>query len=276
LSIAIYLALSLTSYVLSGIRKIPMNLTPFDNFQSSKPLKNLEAYAVNIMLIAFVVILLALSILQLIVPIKWVIGWFELALALLFIAVGLGSSRGEYLVGALFYLLILYSLKDVTFSINSYDFNVSNGIISMSSPMLIIDLRIIALGVFFTSAMAFQLLLADHYINGLLVSSKNLAIKIHKEQLELLEENLSMLNKRIEKLEIDSSQDLLQNYQSQRYSVLSSIEAALRIIGHLEKVEVFKNPFLKITKTFAPLATSFVLPILLNIITTLLTQPFVT
>ena len=44
LSISIFLILSLTSYVLNGVRKIPMNITPYDNFSSAKPLKNIGVF----------------------------------------------------------------------------------------------------------------------------------------------------------------------------------------------------------------------------------------
>ncbi len=264
LSIAIFLSLSLSSYVLNGIRKIPMNITPYDNFSLSKPLRVLESYSVNILLVSFIIILLILSMSQMIIEIRWVLVWFELALALLFIAVGLGSSRNEYIVGAILYLLILYGLENATRDIASLGMQIEKGVISTSLQIPIVDLRILVLGFFLTSALAFQLYSADQYVNNLLVKAKKSAIRIQRKQLEILQENLDLLNSSItqlnDKIHKQTSNTvtnkLINEYQSQRFSVLSSIDAAIKVIDHLEKIDVKKNPFSNITKVLTPLATS--------------------
>lgn len=270
LSIAIFLSLSLSSYVLNGIRKIPMNLTPYDNFSLSKPLRVLESYSVNIMLVSFVIILLILSISQMIIEIHWVLVWFELALALLFIAVGLGSNRNEYIVGAILYLLIMFGLENATRDIASLGIQIEKGVVSTSLQIPIVDLRILVLGFFLTSAMAFQLYSADQYVNNLLLSAKKSAIRIQRKQLEILQENLDLLNKSIlqlnEKIYKQASNTitnrLINEYQAQRFSVLSSIDAAIKVIDHLEKIEFKKNPFGKVTKVLTPLVTSLLFPII--------------
>ena len=270
LSIAIFLSLSLSSYVLNGIRKIPMNITPYDNFSLSKPLRILESYSVNILLVSFVIILLVLSMSQMIIEIHWVLVWFELALALLFIAVGLGSNRNEYIVGAILYLLILYGLENATRDIASLGLQIEKGVISTSLKIPIVDLRILVLGFFLTGALAFQLYSADQYVNNLLIGSKKSAIKIQRKQLDLLQENLDLLNNSIAQLNekivkqtsTAATNKLINEYQSQRYSVLSSIDAAIKVINHLEKIDVKKNPFSNITKVLTPLVTSLVFPII--------------
>lgn len=270
LSIAIFLSLSLSSYVLNGIRKIPMNITPFDNFSLSKPLRVLESYSINILLVSFVVILLVLSMSQMIIEIHWVLVWFELALALLFIAVGLGSSRNEYIVGAVLYLLILYSLENLTKNIPSLGIQIGAGVISTSQQIPIIDLRILVLGFFLTSALAFQLYSADQYVNDLLIKSKRSSIRTQRKQLDTLQENLELLNTRIAKLSdktakqtsIAATNKLVNEYQSQRFAVLSSIEASIKVIDHLEHIEVKKNPLRNYTKILTPFVTSLVLSII--------------
>lgn len=270
LSIAIFLSLSLSSYVLNGIRKIPMNITPYDNFSLSKPLRVLESYSINIMLVSFVIILMILSFSQMIIEIHWVLVWFELALALLFIAVGLGSNRNEYIVGAILYLLILYGLENVTKDITSLGIQIEEGVISTSLQIPIVDLRILVLGFFLTSALAFQLYSADQYVNNLLLNAKKSAIRIQRKQLEILQENLDLLNRSIAQLNEKiykqtsntATNKLINEYQSQRFSVLSSIDAAIKVIDHLEKIEFKKNPFSKITKVVTPLVTSLFLPII--------------
>jgi hypothetical protein len=277
LSIAIYLSLSLTSYVLNGIRKIPMNISPFDNFSSSKSLRILESYAVNIMLIAFVIIIITLSFLQMIVQIPWVTIWFELALAFLFIAMGLGANRNEYIVGALLYLFLLYNLGTATLQIDSLNILIEGGKIIQNDNNLqiqIIDLRIMVLGFFLTSALGFQLYLATQYIDGILLNSKAMAIKAQKKQLEILQKNLDFFNEKLsnQTLTLDMQQN---EYQSQRASVLSSIETTINIINHLEKVEIKRNPFKQITKTLTPLMTSFILPVFMDITKELVKNEFI-
>ncbi len=270
LSIAIFLSLSLTSYVLSGVKKIPMNITPYDNFSSSKSLRGLESYAVNIMLVVFIVILLVLSMLQMVVQIEWISYWFKLALALLFIAVGLGSSRNEYIVGAFLYLLSLFILgnfgvpKDIILG----DLGVCKGVVylikdggNFACPLLdpaklipIVDLSVLVLGFFLTGALTFQLYSADQYINNLLIKSKYSAITAQKKQLDLLQENLDELNR---KIAWDQNSDKnLSDYQSQRYFVLTSVDTILKIIDHLEKIEIKRNPFSNATKALTPLVTT--------------------
>jgi hypothetical protein len=284
LSIAIFLSLSLTSYVLSGVKKIPMNITPYDKFSSSKSLRVLESYAVNIMLVVFIVILLVLSMLQMVVQIEWISYWFKLALALLFIAVGLGSSRNEYIVGAFLYLLSLFILgnlgvqKDIILG----DLGVCKGVVylikdggNFACPILdpitlmpfvnpvklipIFDLSVLALGFFLTGALAFQLYSADQYINNLLIKSKLSAILAQKKQLDLLQENLDTLNTKIAR--VRNSDKNLSDYHSQRYSVLTSIDTTIRIIDHLEKIEIKRNPFSNATKALTPLVATLAISI---------------
>lgn len=274
LSISIFLSLSLTSYVLNGVRKIPMTVNPYDNFSSSKPLKTLEAYAVNIMLVTFIVILLVLSMSQMILRIEWILAWFKLALAMLFIAVGLGSSRNEYIVGAVLYLLFLGILYYHTpLNIASLNLEVCQGVVYQMSAggyicpiqdsaglIPIIDLSVLILGFFLTGALAFQLYSADQYINNLLIKSKFVAIATQKKQLDILQKNLDDLNNKI--IKFHGRDNDLNDYQSQRYSILSSIDTTIKIIDHLGKIEIKRNPFSNSAKALAPLVTSLVLAII--------------
>ena len=234
------------------------------------------------MLVCFIVILLVLSLLQMVVDIQWVLVWFELAVAFLFIAVGLGSSRNEYIVGAFLYLLLLYGLDHhTTLKFVSLGFNVDNGVIQRVIQTLnvekeliyqrvipIVDLRILVLGFFLTSALTFQLHSADQYINNLLIKSKTLAIKAQKKQLDLLQKNLDSLNERIigQNSDLAASNKLLNDYQSQRYSVLSSIDTTIRMIDHLEKIDIKRNFLRNAAKALTPLVTALTLSIAENVI----------
>lgn len=292
LSIGIYLSLSLTSYVLNGIQKIPMSLTPHDNFLSSKPLRVLEKYAINMMLVIFVIVVAILSTLQIFLSVQWILVWFELALAFLFIAMGLGTSRNEYIIGALLYLFCLYALgilPPIPFSDDSllrqgvyyqishklidFYFLVDSGVVlqAHSIPVLIpiVDLRVLLLGFFLTSALAFQIFLAEQYINNLIIESKNYTIKKYREQLDALQKNLDFLDDKINSYinapPTLSNTQILNNYQSQRNSVLSSIHTTVNLISQLDKIAVKQNSIKNIAKALTPLMTSFVWPLLLNL-----------
>jgi len=253
LASAIFLSMSLTFYILNGIRKIPMNITPFDNFSTAKPLRILEAYSVNIMLVVFVLILIVLSALQIqsALPIQWLAAWFKWAVALLFVILGFGLGRSEYLVGALLYFSLLFVVSKLVLPVGGYH----------------IDASLLTLGVFFTSLMAFHLQSASQFVTSLLAKAKTDTIRVQKDQLRLLYSELERLNNSISN---ENKAGKLESLQAQRHSVLASIQSVIGIMDHVEKIEISKNLFRKIPEILTPVVSSIILPLLLDQVKSLL------
>ena len=245
LATAIFLSMSLTFYVLNGVRKIPMNISPFDNFSTSRPLTILESYSINIILIVSVLILIILSALQFLIPIPWIIVWLEWAVALLFVILGFGLGQAEYLVGAILYFLL---------------FLLAPGYIP-ASP---VDGKIIVLGAFFTFMVAFHLRSSSQFVESLLSGVKEKIIKMQKKQLSLLNSDLQSIN---EKISSEHRINVLSELYAQRYSVLSSIQKVVDIINFVEKVSVSKNLIRQIPEILTPLISSLVLPVSINLVT---------
>lgn len=252
LAVTIWLALSITFYILNGLRRIPMNLSVYDSFSLARPLRKLENYSISAMLAAFIVILIVATSLQTVVRIDWVFSWLQWALALLFVSLGFGLGRGEYIGIALLYISLVYLVPDE---------------ISIWHNQLFVDGQLLTLGAFFTTLLAFQLYSANRYVNGLLQNAKDKEMTELSNQVENFKEQLAFINQKIQanfNVNVGLDNRMIELH-SQRQLLLESMESTLRILVTIRETPVSRGRIKDLSKVFSPVITSFILPLLFEL-----------
>lgn len=96
IGISMWLALTTAIYILNGVTRIPMNLSPLDHFRNSQILEKILAFSTTTILTIFflVIFLMFCQVYGLATStVGWLLQWAQWGLLLLFVALSLGSSR---------------------------------------------------------------------------------------------------------------------------------------------------------------------------------------
>lgn len=242
LGTAAWFALSIVVYVLNGLSRIPMNLSPYDRFARSHPLRILQRYSTALMLTLVIAILVILTILQTVVHIDWLLAWVQWSLALMFAAIGVSLGQGVYLGMTIIYMIISWLIPD----------------------FYIIDGKVLAMGAFFTGLIAYQIFVADNLLDSLLEKSRMTVLDDLMEQIKNAHIELSRISEQIEIY--DDEKHVLQaktiaRLQKQRQYILQSIESLLRLVEYVEQVSGDSHIMKRMIGLISPLITSLILPV---------------
>jgi hypothetical protein len=251
-----FLSLSTSSYVLDGLTRIPMNLNPLNKFKNAKPLRVLQSFSTNILLILFISFLAMYFIISIdkqyvgIIPIEsqfnWIIDWFKLILVFVFVASGFGLKRGDYFgIAAIYIALLFVPLPPINI-----------GKISL-------DPRLIVVGFFFSAIIGYQIVKANRLISNLLVSAKTKELDFIDEKITRLTHQLGGPKVSVRDLDFDtgiSKQPLLQDRVS-----TDDLATLLALRDRVEKVATHPIDFSQFPSFLAPLVTSVLLPVIVNL-----------
>lgn len=241
ITITIYLALSITFYILNGLRRIPMNLDVYDGFSNITPVRKLESYSVQGMLASFITVLVIVALLEIfqVAQADWLFFWLQWALAFLFVFLGFGLGRGEY-IGIAFCYFVLNALVSTEATLTGFDF------------------RIVVLGLFFTSLLAFQVYMSGYYVDSLLVDAKVKELQRLGSLLDVLKSEQIAIQ---EKAQSSIREEKLSGVTSQLRKNLDNMERIIRLISHVEDTPTDRGSWMKISEIFSPLATSIFLSV---------------
>jgi hypothetical protein len=264
LGTATFWALNTSHYILQGIRRIPMNLSPYNRFAQAKPLRVMQKYSTGILVVLFITALAVVSILT-IPSIKgtanWLLYWIMLVIAILFVAVGFGLMSGEFLGVTVIYLIFLFLFRNaapMNFTFIQLPFE--------------IDPKTLIMGLFFTAMIGFQIVRIDGIVNELLNFAKDRELRRLDDQIAAICEQVRKIELELEKRAellasptpastsetIQESSDL----QTQRHAALQSIESLMRIKDGIDKIPTRAFLARRVTELATPLVSTFVLPLL--------------
>jgi hypothetical protein len=256
LGTAAFLSMNTTLYVLQGISHIPMKINPLDHYAQAKPLRRLQAFSTQGLVVLFLIILVLTFLLYGLDSYSWLLEWMRWGVALIFAAIGFALRKGEYLGLALLYMVLSIFL---------------NQIISNSFALLAVPVNMFTMGVFFTALVGFQIVRTDGCVNGVLADARDeavagLLLKIHSIQEQL--EDIDRLLVHQQGTASEEGAILLE----QRKSALESIESLLRIKDRIFETPIKTLRLQRITEFLAPVLTSLILPLVSDIYSQFLTN----
>lgn len=253
---AAFLSMNTTLYVLQGISHIPMNITPLDHYSQAKPLRRLQAFSTQGLVVLFLVILILTFLLYGLNSYTWLLEWMRWGVALIFAAIGFALRKGEYLGLALLYVVLSIFL---------------NQMISNSSALLAVPLNMFIMGVFFTALVGFQIVRTNGCVNGVLADARDVAVAGLLLKIQSIQEQLEEIDRLLLHQHGAASEEgaiLLE----QRKSALESIESLLRIKDRIFETPIKTLRLQRIAEFLAPVLTSLVLPLLSDFYSQFLTN----
>lgn len=187
---------SSAEYVLKSIRRIPMNLTPYNDFEQEHTLRTIQNFSTRMMLALFLALLGIVAILLLVptlagsqssespflvtktsllsallqpassTPVNWLLLWLQWALALLFVGLGMGGAQIGFIVVTAVYLA-LQSLLSIDSPI-TYEF---------SKLPFMVNPQLLVLSLFLTVLLAYHLSNTDRIVSGLVDDARKEHLK---------------------------------------------------------------------------------------------------
>jgi hypothetical protein len=112
IGLSMWLALSTALYILNGVARIPMNLSPFDHFRNGQILEKILAFSTTTILIIFflVIFLMFCQVYDIAAStVGWLLQWAQWGLIFLFVALSFACSRIPLLY-AIAYLVVSVAL----------------------------------------------------------------------------------------------------------------------------------------------------------------------
>ncbi len=240
------LSLNTSFYVIEGLTRIPMNLSPYNNFKQAKPLRKLQSFSTGILLVLFISFL-AIFYLIMIGQVEWLLEWLRLVLVFVFVAAGLGLKRGEYFGIAAIYVLV---------SVLPFQ-SIALGILSL-------DPRLIVIGFFFTTIVGYQIVKTMGVITNLLRLAKDNELENIDGQIKILSHQAKELEGKILKYSGLNDGNEQQHYIKYQ-SALKSIESLLSLRERVEKVSIRPIRMRQVSEFLAPLVSSILMPLVLDI-----------
>jgi hypothetical protein len=245
LGTAAFLSMNTTLYVLQGMSHIPMKINPLDQYAQAKPLRRLQVFSTQGLVVLFLIILVLTFLLYGLNSYAWLLEWMRWGVALIFAAIGFALRKGEYLGLALLYVVLSIFL---------------NQTISNSFPLLAVPVNMFTMGVFFTALVGFQIVRTDGCVNGVLADARDEVVARLLLKIQSIQEQLDDIDELLVHQHGTASQEgaiLLE----QRKSALESIESLLRIKDRILDAPVKTLRLQRIAEFLAPVLTSLLLPL---------------
>lgn len=249
LGTAAFISMNTALYVLQGISRIPMKINPLDQYAQAKPLRRLQAFSTQGLVVLFLTILILTFLLFDLNSYAWLLEWMRWGVALIFTAIGFALRKGEYLGLALLYVVLSIFL---------------NQIIPHSLTLLAVQVSMFTMGVFFTALVGFQIIRTDDCVNGVLIDSRDRALDKLLLKIQLIQEQLEGIDRALENQNGLASQEA-KYLQEQRQAALVSIESLLRIRDRIVDAPVKTLRLQRIVEFLAPVLTSLFLPLISDI-----------
>jgi hypothetical protein len=249
LGTAAFLSMNTTLYVLQGVSRIPMKINPLDQYAQAKPLRQLQAFSTQGMVVLFLTILILTFLMFELNSYTWLLEWMRWGVALIFTAIGFALRKGEYLGLALLYVGLSVIL---------------NQAISNSGILPAVQVNMFTMGFFFTALVGFQIARTEECVDGVLTDSRDEAVDKLLLKIHLIQEQLENIDQALENQDGLASEEG-KILQEQRKAALESIESLLRIKDRIIDTPIKTFRFQRITEFLAPVLTSLFLPLLSDV-----------
>lgn len=173
IGIATWLALNTSIYIITGLTKIPLNLTAFNNYATIKPIRKIQSFSNTFILIVFVLLTINFIVLNIVENLhpnnnilyysnpNWVSFFLVLVVGGVLIALGFGAKKSMFFYFTLLYGVILFFTNNQDFIF--YGFEVNSHILITS--------------VFFSFLLTYHFYTTENLIKEMLDKKKKEAIK---------------------------------------------------------------------------------------------------
>lgn len=244
-------------YVLKGVTRIPMDITPVNMFEEAKPLELVKKYSNRAMIILFFTIIGVTSILTVfrgvdeiaVREVNWLIITWSFGLAFLFLAVTLGSKI-RFLIIEIIYLLLFFSFQETFVFLGS----------------VVLYPKLIVMGSFFTLVMIFQFISVNSLYRNLIDDSiKKIQIELNVEVRKISEIISEMRSNIIESEITGLSIDYWKQY-SMIYRTYESVSKYRNRMVVLNQNQTKRLIDVIITAVISPLFWSIILPTIWDLI----------
>jgi hypothetical protein len=244
IGISMWLALNTAIYILNGVTRIPMNLSPLDHFRNSQILEKILAFSTTTILTIFflVIFLMFCQVYGLATStVGWLLQWARWGLIFLFVALSLASSRTPLLY-AIAYSVISMALVVTPLTGDALD-----------------RARLFVLGSFLSLLLYFHYTRSHSPIEEIRTKYKNLELKKCDERIRRVQLQLNEM----EGGDVQVSSPLQEKANLKQQFVLCYEELS-NLLELREKIEreptkVRSSHYRNIAKALSPMVTSTIL-----------------
>lgn len=247
---AIWMALNTTTYILQGISKLPLKISPYDNFYNASVMRKLQGYSLSLMVIVFVTIIVILSLSTFYDNFNiqqtnefyfsnqnWINYFLLLIVGAIISSLGFGSNQSTYFYIVAFYGIVIFSIREAQISIFDIE----------------IDAYILVIGTFFTTILVYQYFISEKIIGNILRTKKDESIQELSYQIDLYRHKL---------IDFDNvkgkSEDVIMNEQ-RKGNYLETLESLTNILKEIKDVKVRPNYWRNLVKIATPIFTSVIM-----------------
>lgn len=236
-----WLAMNTVLYVLSGLRKVPLRLSPYNGFAQIGPLRRMESYSAWMMTSLFFTLLGVVAVFMVLGQLpgvdsqtgsiwtsfsrsinaqRWLMEWMRWVIAIFFIAVGLGSRA------RVVWLVVLYLGASIWLSqVPSMNRMIDVAGIRLSGDLLL-------MGVFLTVLLVYQVMQNENMVADMVKTQRNRALRDIDRQINQVRGEMDLLNSQIPGEEPMRS----------RLDTFQTLESLFSIREKIEKVNDRRTP----------------------------------
>jgi hypothetical protein len=266
---------SIASYVLITLSRIPMRLSPYNQYAQIKPLRRIQAYSTWTILLLFITIIFIAGIIitfrnlpisdlsvsssfrQASLQWNWLVIWMSLALALIFGGLGLGRGKLYFLLLSIIYLVLYFLARTWNPAINfgPIIINIFNPPIILPPIKITLQGQLLVVGAFLTFLLIQHLVSTDQIISNVVEATR-------KKYLIGIDQQIARVNSYLQKLN-DTFSDKSESAQLEELN--KNAKTLNDLLNLRTVVEQSRNhPKFKGLQLVSPIITSLILPIILE------------
>jgi hypothetical protein len=252
--IGAWVSMNATLYILQGLKRIPMKLSPYNQFDQIKPLLAIRSFSTTMMNILFITMIGIVSIILVfsqqaitstlhiqVDEIHWLSFWMQFALSILFAAIAIGVRWRFIIIVAIFIGL------EITLILSN------NHHLSLPNTPVVFDISLLVLGGFLTFINVYQANESKAVLQALMVEAKEKSLQEIDAQISHLRNWMREILPVPVHNNFTDKTGLIEYTQS-----LQGLEALIGLRKIVEKVE--DQPKMFVTSQTIPFILSALLP----------------
>lgn len=247
-----WLAMNSVEYIIKGVTRIPMKLSPYDHYRELHPLQVIQRFSTSSMVVIFFTVIAIVSILQIFsqttmaevyqvgsLSLSWLLIWLRWVIAIFFAAIAIQVSPRLIVIVAL-YAGFEFILPETPLSIFLFGLN------------LIVDFKLIILGLFLTALMVYQISTIRRLLQKLVDAARDEVVDNLSKQIARIQNHINQL-----------SDNLGQGYTFSIYTeYAAALESEKSLISLREMASLNKMKKNLVYSSLIPTVWSLLLPTL--------------
>jgi hypothetical protein len=266
---------SIASYVLITLSRIPMHLSPYNQYKQIKPMRRIQAFSTWTILLLFLTIIFIAGIIitsrnipnndlgvsasfrQASIQWNWLVIWMSLALALIFGGLGVGKGKLNFLFLSVVYL-VLYFLAgswNPMIIVGPININFLNSPLTVQRIVMNLQGQLLVVGVFLTFLLIQHLVSTDKIITQIVEATR-------KKYLNIIDQQINSLNAYMQKLNDEFCKKLDKARIKELHKNTKTLNDLLELRIAVEQSR--DRPKLRGLQLVSPIMTSLIFPTLLE------------